>query len=496
MNKKVILIVRDGWGYREDKEKNFVKLAKTPNTDRLEKEYPTIYIGASEEFVGLPKGFVGNSEVGHMTLGSGQILKQSLSRINESIESGEFSINSEILKAINNVKKNKTKLHLMILMQDAGVHAHISHLFEVMRFAKKEGLKNEDVYIHLITDGRDEDPKSGLEFLDEVSKNMEEMKLGRVATISGRYYAMDRNKNWERTEKYYDAVVSGVSEEIFDCGKQAIFNSYENEKITDEFMTPKVKENYGGLKDNDSLIFLNFRKDRPRQITQALIEKDFQGFLRKEIKNIYFLSMTRYYKEQKSSVIFEDEIVENTLGKILEENKKTQLRIAETEKFAHVTFFFDGGVKKDFSSKKEILIPSPDVETYDLQPEMSAKEVTKTLLAEIKNSQPDFILVNYANPDMVGHTGNFEAIQKAVETVDEEIGRLVEVGIKNEYSILLTADHGNVDDKREETRTTHTMSLVPLTIISNKENLERIDLKKIKGLADIKQIILDFMDLR
>ena len=496
MNNKVILIVRDGWGYRKEEEKNFVKLSATPNTDRLEKEYPTIYIGAAEEWVGLQKGFVGNSEVGHMTLGAGKIFDKSLKRINNSMESGEFLINLEILKAINNVKENNSKLHLVILMQDAGVHSYILHLFEIMRYAKKEGLKDDDVQLHLITDGRDENPESGLEFLNEVFENMETMQLGRVATISGRYYAMDRNKNWERTEKFYQAVVNAKSDEIFDCGKQIIFNSYQNEKITDEFLIPKVKEGYEGLKENDSLIFLNFRKDRPRQFTKALIDDDFNSFERGEKKNIYFLSMTRYYKEQKSPVIFEDEIIKNTLGEILEENKKTQLRIAETEKFAHVTFFFDGGVKKDFSGKKEILIPSPNVETYDLKPEMSAGEVTEKLIEEINDNQPDFIFVNYANPDMVGHTGNFEAIQKAVEVVDEEVGKLVKAGQENGYSILLTADHGNVEDKREETKTTHTMSLVPLTIIADKENLEKVSLVKIKGLADIKKIILDFMDLR
>jgi 2,3-bisphosphoglycerate-independent phosphoglycerate mutase len=283
--------------------------------------------------------------------------------------------------------------------------------------------------------------------------------------------------------------VSGVSEEIFSCGKEAIFNSYEN-GITDEFLIPKVKENYPGLKDNDSLIFLNFRKDRPRQITKALIEKDFKEFSRKEEKNIYFLSMTRYYKEQKSPVIFEDEVVENTLGEILENAGKTQLRIAETEKFAHVTFFFDGGVKKDFSGKKEILIPSPAVATYDLKPEMSAREVTEKLISEMEENKPDFILVNYANTDMVGHTGKFEAIKKAVEVVDECVGKVVEKGRENDYSILLTADHGNVDDKRKATLTTHTINPVPLTLIADDEKIKEIDLEKIKGLADIKGIIL------
>ncbi len=484
---KVILIVRDGWGYREEEEKNFVKIARTANTDKLEKEFPTLHIGASEEWVGLPKGFFGNSEVGHMTLGAGRILLQSLKKINQSFESGEFFENENFQKILQKFKAGGN-LHLMILMQKAGVHSHLNHLKNILRFLRMNDYDGGKIFLHLITDGRDSDIHSGIDFLKEIL----EINFGQVATLSGRYFAMDRNRNWDRTEKYYQTLL-GQGPEKFSEPVGFLKAKYESGE-SDEFIAAAFQENFSGLQNNDSLIFLNFRKDRARQITKSLIEENFSEFSR-EKKEINFLSMMRYYKEQPGDVIFEDEKVENTLGEILEQAGKTQLRIAETEKFAHVTFFFDGGVKRDFSGKKEILIPSPDVATYDLKPEMSAYKITEKLISEINENKPDFILVNYANTDMVGHTGKFEAIKKAVEVVDECVGKIVEEGQKKGYSILLTADHGNVDDKREATLTTHTKNLVPLTIITDKENLSKINLKEIKGLADIKKIILKFMNL-
>ena len=492
---KVILVVRDGWGYRKDSEKNFIKLSNTPRTDEFEKKFPTIHLGASGKWVGLPDGFMGNSEVGHMTLGAGKVLKQSLLRINESIEDGSYLIDKNILSLIQKVKRNKGDLHLIILIQRAGVHSYLDHLFATLNYALKEGLRGGRVKLHLITDGRDEDVKAGIKFLDEIVDFIQEKNVGEIVTLSGRYYAMDRNQNWERTEKYYNALIDGVGE-IFECPFVSLEEFYKK-NITDEFIPPLVKKGYQGVSEKDGIFFLNFRKDRARQITKAIIEPDFISFERKKVlNNLNFLSMTRYYKEQSSPVVFEDLKVENVLGEILEKNQKMDLRIAETEKFAHVTFFFDGGVKRNFKTKTEIIVKSPDVPTYDLKPEMSAREITNWAMSEIQSNEPDFILINYANTDMVGHTGVFEAIQKAVETVDEEVGRLVDFASPKGYQIILTGDHGNVEDKREKTRTTHTTNTVPTTFIFNQDNLSKIDLEKIKGLADLKGAILKVLGIK
>lgn len=496
INKKVILIVRDGWGYREEnniflkklskKEKffNAIELADTKYAQEYEQRYPTTYLGAAEGFVGLPSGFVGNSEVGHITMGAGEILEQSLLRINNSIDSGDFLVNKKVLGAIQNIKENDSQLHLIVLMQDVGVHSHINHLYETLKFCKKEGLKNDQVVLHLITDGRDSDTELGISFLADVAQKMEDFGVGNVGTISGRYFAMDRNKNWDRTEIYFNALYNAKSKEKFTCGMDKIFSFYQ-QKITDEFIPPMVKEGYEGISENDSVIFLNFRKDRAIQISQKITEVNF--------KNFY--SMMNYSKDINAKVIFEDIVVRNTLGDILEKNKKTQLRISESEKYAHVTFFFDGGIKKSHVGKKEILINSPDVATYDLKPEMSSEGLTSEVLHNIKKKSFDFILLNFPNCDMVAHTGDIEATIKGIEAVDQSIKKIVDAGLEKYYSIILTADHGNAEEISETNRS-HTKNKVPFTLISKEFFWKKDILKKgIFGLANIMPTVLDLMDI-
>jgi len=490
MKNKVILIVRDGWGYRAEEEKNFVKLAKTKNIDKLEKKYPTLLLEASGPAVGLPKGFMGNSEVGHMTLGAGQILKQSLLRINESIEKNDFQKLENLKWLFQKVKENSSKLHLIILFQKAGVHSHLDHLFATLEAAKNFGFQKDEVFIHMITDGRDEDREAGISFFQEAQAKIKELSLGKIVSVSGRYFAMDRNNNWERTEKYYSAIVEADAKKI-DSIEKYLEENYQK-SVTDEFIEPAVLKEYPGMNEKDGVFFLNFRKDRARQLTKSFNELDLKQFKRRKFPKIFLLTMTRYYNEADNRVLFDDLKVENTLGEILEKEGKTQLRIAETEKFAHVTFFFDGGVKKNYSGKTETIIPSPDVSTYDLKPEMSAHEVTDWILHEAKKNDFDFILVNFANPDMVGHTGNFEAIKKAVETIDLEVGRIYKK-LHKKYNIILTGDHGNVEDKREKTLTTHTTNPVPTTFIADKDDLKKIDFDKLKGLADLKDVVLKWI---
>ncbi len=494
--KKVILVIRDGWGVKEKKgffsgffaKKNYdaIKLSKTPNNDIFLKKYPNILLEASGEAVGLPDGYIGNSEVGHITLGAGRILKQSLLRINENIEKGDFFKNKKIHKSISRIKKNNNKLHLIILMQDAGVHSHINHLFAVLDFCKKEGLDREKVVLHLITDGRDDDPKSGILFLAKIAEEMDKKNMGVVGTISGRFYAMDRNKNMDRTEEYFKTFFEGEAELVFDCGLDIIDSFYEKD-ITDEFLPPMKKNGYDGIAKGDSIFFLNFRKDRAIQISRKIEEK-IQEY------DLYFLSMTRYYNNFKGEVIFEDIEPKNTLGDILEKNNKKQLRISETEKYAHVTFFFDGGVKKEHKGKKNILIKSENIK-YDQKPSMNSAEMNEVLLKEVEKKEFDFILVNYPNVDMVAHTGNLKATIEAVETVDKMIGALVKTALKNSYTILITGDHGNGEEV-SKFHTSHTKNKVPLILIDNDfENKKEILKNDNYGLANIAPTILKLMNL-
>jgi 2,3-bisphosphoglycerate-independent phosphoglycerate mutase len=460
-------------------------LANCKNTKYFESVFPTTYLKAAGESVGLPENFMGNSEVGHITIGTGKVSDQSLLKINKSIENGSFLINKEILYQIQNIKTNKSRLHLMILMQDAGVHSHINHLFEVLKFCRKEGLKNDQVALHLITDGRDSEQNSAIAFLAEVAETMTRLGVGIVATISGRFFAMDRNNNISRTDKYFDALFYGKSEHCFSCGMDAINNFYK-QKISDEFIVPMIKNKYDGISNDDSVIMLNFRKDRMIQISNKVFER--LG------KNL--LTMTNYSGNKDIRSIFSDNKVENSLSDILEENSKNQLRISETEKFAHVTFFFDGGVKKDHKNKTKILIESPKVQSYSLCPEMSSEILSKRIDEEIKTEKYDFILVNYPNVDMVAHSGDIQATIKAVEVVDKHIGDVVEVGLKHDYTILLTADHGNAEEVSFENHR-HTKNKVPFTIISPEfKNKKGILKKEGVGLKNIAATILEIMKIK
>lgn len=468
--KRVILIIMDGWGLGKVASADAIQNANAPFTKSLYSQYPNTTLITCGEAVGLPEGQMGNSEVGHLNLGAGRIVYQELQRINKAIKDGSFTKNEILLESIGYAKKNNKPLHLLGLVSNGGVHSHIDHLKAVIDLCKKEGLQ--DVFIHAFTDGRDCDPKSGLGFIKELQKHLDKT-VGKIASITGRYYAMDRDKRWERIKIAYDAFVNGIGEKATDAPK-AIENSYQK-NITDEFIKPVVltdssQQPVATIKDGDVAICFNFRTDRCREITRVLTQDDMPDFGMKKL-SLRYTTMTEYDQTYKNiSVIFDNDNLKNTLGEVLEENELKQIRIAETEKYPHVTFFFSGGRETPFEGEKRILIPSPKVATYDLKPEMSAYEVTDALIPEIENKTAEFICLNYANADMVGHTGVWEAAIKAVETVDKCVERVVTAGLKNGYTIFLTADHGNSDYMINEDgtpNTAHTMNLVPFFIIDN-----------------------------
>ena len=482
MGKKVILVIRDGWGYRKEKKNNALFEVPTPNTDRLMKEYPNVLLNASGEAVGLPVGYQGNSEVGHMTIGSGRIIFQSLARINKSIKDKDFFKIPEFLQAINNCKKNKTALHLIGLLQVEGVHAHRNHLFALLDLCKKEKFK--DVYIHVITDGRDSPVNDSIKHVDALIKKIKKIGFGTIATISGRYYAMDRDKRWDRTKKAYDCIVNAQGESFDDILSTAKKCHKNNE--TDEFIVPRRYIKYPGVKENDSIIFYNFRTDRPRQFTQAVVEKKFEGWDRKPL-DVFYVGMTQYYTPMNAKVAFKDQIFKNLLGEVISKNGLKQLRISETEKYAHVTFFFNGQIETPNSGEDRILVPSPRVSTYDLKPEMSVYEVAEKLVKEINKRKYNFIVTNLVNGDMVGHTGNVDAIHKAVTAVDTALGKIVEAGLRKGYTLLVFADHGNVEDQTDQWRTSHTINPVPFIVVDENKNIK---LKPGKGLQDIAPTVL------
>jgi 2,3-bisphosphoglycerate-independent phosphoglycerate mutase len=485
----VILIIRDGWGYRKNKKDNCIALAKTPNTDRLTKEYPNALLDASGEAVGLPKGYQGNSEVGHMTIGSGRIIFQSLERINKSIRDKDFFKIPEFLQAIKNCRKHRSKLHLIGLLQVEGVHSHINHLFALLDLCKKENFK--DVCVHAITDGRDSPVKDSLKHISALQKKLKNMGFGKIASVSGRYFAMDRDRRWDRTKKAYDCIVDGKAEEFTDALKQV--KECHAKKETDEFIKPRKLIGYGGVKKNDSIIFFNFRTDRPRQLTRAIVEKKFDGWKRKPLK-VFYVAMTQYYSPMNAKVAFKDIELKNLLGEIISKNRLKQLRISETEKYAHVTFFFNCQLEKPNKNEDRILIHSPKVATYDLKPEMSAYEVTNNLVEEIDSKKYDFIVTNLVNGDMVGHTGNMKAIIKGIEAVDDCVGKITAAGLKNNYTLLIFADHGNAEDKTKAWMTSHTVNPVPLIIVS--EQLKKAKLKARKGLKDIAPTVLKILKIK
>ncbi len=485
------LIILDGFGYNPSEYGNAVKTANTPNLDRLFAEYPHTLIGASGMDVGLPDGQMGNSEVGHTNIGAGRIVYQELTRITKSIQDGDFFQNEALLGAMENCKKNGSALHLMGLVSDGGVHSHNQHLYGLLELAKKAGLS--EVYVHCFMDGRDVPPSSGRDYLAELEAKMAEIGVGRIATVMGRYYAMDRDNRWERVEKAYAAMVYGEGNQN-PSAVDTMEKSYADD-VTDEFVIPTVCAKGATIKANDSVVFFNFRPDRAREITRTLVDEAFEGFQRKNgFFPLYFVCMTQYDVTMPNvHVAFKPESLTNTFGEYISSKGLTQLRIAETEKYAHVTFFFNGGVEKAYQGEDRALIPSPKVATYDLKPEMSAYEVTEELLGRIESDKYDVIICNYANCDMVGHTGVFEAAVKAVEAVDACVGKVVSAILAKGGALLITADHGNADKMYEEDGspfTAHTTNPVPFLVVGYP-----CELREGGRLADIAPTMLKVLGL-
>lgn len=489
----VSIIILDGWGLGKNYEGNAILKARTPNYKLLMENFPSTTLKSSGLSVGLPEGQMGNSEVGHLNIGAGRIIYQELTRITKSIENKEFFNKKEFLDAIENCKNNGSKLHLMGLLSDGGVHSHNSHLYALLELAKNHGLK--DVYVHCFLDGRDVPPQSGKEYLEELENKLSEIGVGKIATISGRYYSMDRDKRWDRTRLAYDALTLGIGNTAGSAAE--IINKSYSAKVTDEFVVPSViisnNKPVAVVEDKDSIIFFNFRPDRARQLTRAFVDKDFEGFERQKKVNTYYICMTQYDKTiENVEIAYKPQVYSNTLGEYISNLGMKQLRIAETEKYAHVTFFFNGGVEKPNEGEDRVLIPSPKVATYDLKPEMSAIEVKNEVIKRIRSESYDFIVLNFANTDMVGHTGDFNAAVKAIETVDFCLGEIVKEIIKINGKILVTADHGNaeemIDEKTGGKLTAHTTNSVPCIIIGEG------DVKLREGiLADIAPTLLEMM---
>lgn len=493
------LIIMDGYGLSDIEEGNAIYQANTPNFDRYWKEYPHASMCASGLDVGLPKGQMGNSEVGHLNIGAGRIVYQEYTRISKAIEEGTFFENSILLEAINNAKRNNSKLHLMGLVSDGGVHSHIEHLYALVELAKSQGLPQ--VYIHCFMDGRDVPPASGKSYIQELEVKLKQYKFGKIATVMGRYYAMDRDQRWERNEKAYDAMVLGEGEWA-ESAIEAMEQSY-NIGENDEFVKPTViKENgqpVATIDVDDSIIFFNFRPDRARQITTSFIEPNFDSFQRKKgYLPVHFVSLTQYDETFTNiHVVYQPQSLSNTLGEYLSQHNKTQLRIAETEKYAHVTFFFNGGVEHPNEGEDRALIPSPKVPTYDQQPSMSAFEVTEEVEKRIASGKYDMIILNYANCDMVGHTGITEAAIEAVEAVDKCLGKTVEAIRKAGGSVIITADHGNaekmIDYDTDQPHTAHTSNPVPVILVDDTKR--DVTLRENTRLADIAPTLLELMNL-
>ena len=463
--KPLILMILDGFGIAP-KEGNAIAAANKPNLDRLFQNYPLTKIGASGMDVGLPDGQMGNSEVGHTNIGAGRIVYQELTRITKAAKDGELAKNEALLNAVNNAKKNDAALHFIGLLSDGGVHSHIAHLYALLEMAKAAGL--EKVYVHALLDGRDVPPSSGKDFVAGCEAKMSEIGVGKIATVMGRYYAMDRDNRWERVEKAYAAMVYGEGVQAASA-VQAVADSYAAE-VTDEFVVPTVVDKSGMIGANDSVVFFNFRPDRAREIPRAFVDPDFTGFERKKgFFPLTYVCMTQYDATMPNvQVAFKPQSLANTFGEYISEHGLTQLRIAETEKYAHVTFFFNGGVEKQYPDEDRILVKSPKVATYDLQPEMSAYEVTDKLLAAIAEDRYDVIILNYANCDMVGHTGIFDAAKAAVEAVDKCVGRVTDAILAKGGVALITADHGNADHMFDEDGspfTAHTTNPVPFCVV-------------------------------
>ncbi|WP_117883946.1 2,3-bisphosphoglycerate-independent phosphoglycerate mutase [Aureibaculum luteum] len=487
MNKKVILIILDGWGITQNPKVSAIAQAKTPFIDSLFKKYPNASLRTDGLHVGLPEGQMGNSEVGHMNLGAGRIVYQDLVKINKAVEDGSIAQQAELQKAFSYAKEKKKNVHFVGLVSDGGVHSHINHVKGLVTGAHNFGLRS---YVHAFTDGRDVDPHSGKEFIAELNNHLAQNN-GQLASVIGRYYAMDRDKRWERVKLTYDAMVKGIGTKSHNA-IESIQENYDN-GVTDEFIKPIVMVNdkdqpISTIKDDDVVIFFNFRTDRGRQITEALSQKDFPEYDMKKL-NLYYVTMTNYDDKFKNvHVIYNKDNLVNTLGEVLEKNNKKQIRIAETEKYPHVTFFFSGGREDEFVGETRLMCPSPKVATYDLQPEMSAKDITAAIIPELDKKEADFICLNFANTDMVGHTGVLSAAIKAAETVDKCTEEIIESVLKNDYTAIIIADHGNSETMINEDgspNTAHTTNPVPIIIVDK-------EIKTVKSgiLADIAPTVL------
>ena len=498
MSKKpTVLMILDGYGLNDKKEGNAVYLAKTPVMDKLMAEYPFVKGNASGLAVGLPDGQMGNSEVGHMNMGAGRIVYQELTRITKEIQDGDFFKNEALLAAMKNAKENNSAVHFMGLLSDGGVHSHNTHLYGLLEMAKREGV--EKVYVHCFLDGRDTPPASGKEFVEALEAEMKKIGVGEIATVSGRYYAMDRDNRWDRVELAYNALTSGEGVKGTDA-PAAVQASYDNDK-TDEFVLPTVIEKDGQptgvISDKDSVVFFNFRPDRAREITRAFCDDDFKGFAREKKLDVTFVCFTDYDETIGNKLVaFVKQEIKNTFGEYLAAHNMTQARIAETEKYAHVTFFFNGGVEEPNKGEDRILVKSPKVATYDLQPEMSAPQVCEKLVDAIKSDKYDVIVINFANPDMVGHTGVQEAAIKAVETVDECVGKAVEALKEVDGQMFICADHGNaeqlIDYETGAPWTAHTTNPVPFILVNADP---KYTLRENGCLADIVPTLIQLMGM-
>ncbi len=499
MDKKpLLLIILDGWGEGEKCPRNAISLANPENYYKLKMSYPYTRLNTSGKFVGLPWGQMGNSEVGHLNMGAGRIVYQEITRINNAIEDGSFFENEAFVAAVEQARNNKGSLHLMGLVSDGGVHSHMDHIYALLEFCRRHHLSR--VLVHAFLDGRDTDPHSGIKYVHNLQEKMQELGTGKIATVMGRFYGMDRDQRWNRVERAYKALVKGEGHLALDP-VAAIEKSYQAD-VTDEFLEPVVIIDdqgfpLGTVEDGDSIIFFNFRSDRAREISHALIDKDFKDFERIKWPATHYVCMTQYDIKLDTPIAFTPQSLDNTLGQWLAKQDKKQLRIAETEKYAHVTFFFNGGIEAANPGEDRILIPSPPVETYDLQPEMSAREVSQRVIQEIQRDYYDVIILNYANPDMIGHTGNLSAAIIAVQTVDRCLQQVVDYVLQKEGIVLITADHGNCEEMIcEQTGcclTTHTTNLVPCILVSDQHRECR--LRSGGSLQDIAPTILSLLGI-
>ena len=495
MSKKTtVLCILDGFGLRKEKENNAIALAKKPNLDKIFESYNMVEGMASGIYVGLPEGQMGNSEVGHLNIGAGRIVYQDLTRIGKSIEDGDFFTNEAFIKAVNHCKENNSSFHIIGLLSNGGVHTHNSHIYALLKLAKDNGLKK--VFVHCFMDGRDTPPSNGIKFLNELEGEIKKIGVGKIATLVGRYYAMDRDKNYDRNKIAYDLLTKKIGDR-YESAISATETSYKN-NVTDEFIKPCVivDDDDSYIKDNDSVIMFNFRPDRARQITRAFVDDEFTYFDRKKINNLVYVCMTEYDPTIKNKLVaFGEKEIKDHLGEVVANKGLMQLRTAETEKYAHVTFFFNGGKEEPCKNEERMLVPSPkEVPTYDLKPEMSAPKVCENVVGGIDSGKYDLIVVNFANPDMVGHTGNLEATIKAIEVIDTCVGKIFEKIVEKEGNLFIIADHGNAETMKDENGvpyTAHTSNPVPFCLITK----EKYKLKEGGRLCDVAPTILKLMNI-